>query len=105
MPPKKKVNYTRASTEVFLLGQQSAIPNTITKPLTNGDVLRYLHLRKGLEANKSFSWDNLLSCPLTSGTNDASCQTKGCQTEGGEDMCGVAFCKNTGGWIKTGHTA
>ena len=26
---------------------------------------------------------------------------KGCQAVGGEDLCGVAFTKHTGGWLKT----
>ena len=103
MPPKKKSRDTRAETEVFLLGQQGSRPLTITKPLTKGDLIRFLHWRKGLENNQSSSWDSLLSCPLVSGTVEASCKVKGCLSGGkGDDVCGVAFSKYYGGWSKTG---
>ena len=101
MPPKKKLKETRASTEIFLLGQPSATPVSMTKPLTNGDMLRYLHYRKNMEENKSSSWESLSSCPLITGIAEASCSVKGCQVVGGEDLCGVAFAKHTGGWLKT----
>jgi hypothetical protein len=45
MPPKKKLKDTRASTDVFLVGQPRSTPLTVTKPLTNGDMVRYLHWR------------------------------------------------------------
>ena len=59
MPPKKKLKETRTSTEVSLVGQPSAIPLTVAKPLTNGDLIRYLHWRKGLEEHKSSDLDSL----------------------------------------------
>ena len=103
MPPKKKPKDTRVNTEVFLLGQPSDTPATVTKPLTNGDMLRYLHWRKGLDANKSADWETLFSCTLKSGTIEASCNLTGCFSKGdGNDICGVSFSKHTGGWLKTG---
>ena len=102
MPPKKKLKETRSNTDTFLLGQTSPTPATMTKPLTNGDLVRYLHHRKELEANKSTSWENLFCCPLISGTTEANCHTKGCKFKGGDDLCGVSFVKHTGGWLKTG---
>ena len=100
MPPKKKLKETTASTEIFLLGQPSATPVSMTKPLTNGDMLRYLHYRKNME-KKSSSWESLSSCPLITGKAEAGCSVKGCQVVGGEDQCEVAFAKHTGGWLKT----
>ena len=103
MPPKKKQKDTRSNTDIFLLGQPSSTPITMTKPLTNGDLVRYLHHRKELDYNKNASWDSLFSCPLIrGGTNQASCHITGCQFKGGEDLCGVSFAKGTGGWLKTG---
>jgi hypothetical protein len=65
---------------------------TVTKPLTNGDMVRYLHWRKGLEDNKSTDWESLFCCPLMKGTNEASCSRNGCQSRGVEgDVCGVFF--------------
>ena len=75
----------------------------MTKPLTKGDMVRYLHWVKDQAVNKSADWESLLSCPLMSGTNESSCYTKGCQTPGYVgNGCGVFFAKYTGGWVKTG---
>ena len=90
MPPKKKLKETRSNTDIFLLGQPSPTPATMTKPLTNGDLVRYLHHRKYLEDNKSTSWENLFCCPLISGATEASCHTKGCKFKGGDDLLGRA---------------
>ena len=103
MPPKKKLKDTRASTDVFLVGQPRSTPMTVTKPLTNGDMVRYLHWRKGLEDNMSADWESLFCCPLKKGTSEANCFINGCQSRGVEvDVCGVFFAKHTGGWLKTG---
>ena len=102
MPPKKKFKDTRSSSEVFLLGQPSPTPVTMTKPLTNVDMVRYLQYMKSLECNKSASWEMLSSCPQIKGTAEANCGIKGYQFSGGEDLCGVIFANLTGGWIITG---
>ena len=102
MPPKKKFRDTRANTEIFLLGQPSSTPATMTKPLTNADMVKYIHHRKELEGNKYASCVNLFCCSMMSGTAEASCHLKGCQSKGGDDLCGVSFAKYTGGWLKTG---
>ena len=78
MPPKKKFKDTRSSSEVFLLGQPSPTPVTMTKPLTNGDMVRYMHYMKSLECNKSASWEMLSSCPQIKGTAEANCGSVWC---------------------------
>lgn len=102
MPPKKKVRETRACTDIFLLGQPRSTPITVTKPLTRGDMVRYLHWSKEQTGNEGADWESLLSCPLLKGTSEASCFTKGCQTSAEVPGCGVFFAKHTGGWLKTG---
>ena len=102
MPPKKKLKETRSDTDIFLVGQPKDKPSSMTKPLTNGDMVRYMHYRKNLDWNKSTNWDNLFSCALMSGTTSASCSSKGCRTGEGQDLCGVAFARCTGRWDSTG---
>ena len=102
MPPKKKARETRSGTDIFLVGQPSEKPMNMNKPLTNGDMVRYLHYRKMLDMHKSTSWENLFSCTLVSGTGDACCSSKGCRAGEGQDLCGLAFVKYTGGWNVTG---
>ena len=102
MPPKKKQKDTSFNTVIFFHGHLSSTPIKMTKHLSNGDLVRYLHHRKELDYNKNASWDSLFSCPLIRGTNQASCHITGCQFKGGEDQCGVSFAKGTGGWLKTG---
>ena len=73
MPPKKKVRDTRAGTDTFLLGQPRPTPITVTKPLTKGDMVRYVHWSKEQTVNKGADWESLLSCPLLKATSEASC--------------------------------
>ena len=102
MPPKKKTKETRSDTDIFLVGQPKDKPSNMNKPLTNGDMVRYMHYRKNLDWNKSTNWDSLFSCALMSGTTSACCGSKGCRTGEGHDLCGVAFARCTGRWDSTG---
>ena len=61
MPPIKR---TRLESEVFLLGQPQDKPRIMAKPLTNGDMLRYLHYRKNLDKSKAWDWETVCSSGL-----------------------------------------
>ena len=102
MPPKKKIKETRSDSNIFLVGGPSKTPLNLTKPLTNGDLVRYLHYLKNLDRNRNTSWDTLFSCALMSGTRSASCNTSGCKSGTEQDLCGIAYVKYTGCWIATG---
>ena len=102
MPPKKKIKETRSDTDIFLVGQPQDKPTNMNKPLTNGDMVKYMHYRRNLDQNKSTSWDNLFSCAMVSGAASACCNIKGCRTGDGQDLCGVAFARCTGRWDSTG---
>ena len=102
MPPKKKSKETRNSTEIFLVGQPRASPLCMSKPLTNGDFIRFLHYKKGLEQNKNIPWDKLISCARVGGTANINCDISGCKASELGGYCGVSFAKETGGWLKTG---
>ena len=103
MPPKKKVENTRSSTDIFLVGQPRKLPCCRSKPLTNGDVLRYLFWMKGQDEFKSYEYDSLAGCPLIKGTCDSTCLKDGGQREDSDrEPCCVFFSKNIGGWLKTG---
>ena len=86
--------------ELFLVGQPSDRPACANKVLTNRDVLSYMNYIK-CESNEP--WDKMISCPLMTGTKQASCKSNnGCMTEGKEFKCVVAFVKYEGAWDKTG---
>ena len=99
MPPKKKIRETRA--EIFLVGHPEDKPRSVSKPLTNGDMLRYLHYRKNLDNSKAWDWDTVSSCAMGSGTRTACC-SKDCRAEGSKSLCGVSFARVTGCWNSTG---
>ena len=99
MPPKKKIRETRA--EIFLVGHPEDKPRSVSMPLTNGDMLRYLHYRKNLDNSKAWDWDTVSSCAMGSGTRTACC-SKDCRAEGSKSLCGVSFARVTGCWNSTG---
>ena len=93
----------RSKTEYFLVGQSSDNISSSTGKLPLGrDVLKYLPHLKNILDKKNIPVQEIICCPLMSGTREASCDTTGCCSNSEGQKCVVAKMKKEGLWTISG---
>ena len=93
---------TRSATDHFLIGSEQAAIKAGSQILTPRAMLQYVMFRKNSQDLKKWKIQDVICCPMLTGTRYAVCQVEGSSGCLGGTKCVVAAVKDDGHWIKSG---